>query len=80
MIGCQSMIFIAMLEYGYILYQVKFKNKISKNNMEGLDLIEIKINALDGYFLILMPFLFIIFNVIFWTRVILYIPYAISSE
>ena len=80
MIGCQSMIFIAMLEYGYILYQVKFKNKISKNNMEGLDLIEIKINALDGYFFILMPFLFIIFNVIFWTRVILYIPYAISSE
>ena len=75
MVLCHNMVFIAMLQYGYILYQVKFNNKINvinhtdneiKSNQSSLD---DKILNLDKYFLIVMPVIFIICNIVFWATV-----------
>ena len=73
LIGCQSFIFIAMAEYGYILFTMKFKtdNVITDYLQEKVSTLELtqKIRKLDAFFVILMPVLFLIFNIVFWTRI-----------
>ena len=66
MLGCQTFIFIAMAEYGCILFLQKFKLRINDNdNYEFV----LKMRSLDAWFLLLTPFLFLLFCVIFWIRI-----------
>jgi hypothetical protein len=77
MLGCQTAIFIAMAEYGFILYWTKFKRpkKVAQEGQVGQfygissDLINENVKSLDGWFLIIMPFLFVLFNIYFWIKV-----------
>ena len=65
MIGCQSFIFVAMFEYGFVLFLAKFifLEDIAPRNLQEW------IRKIDGLCLILMPILFLIFNIVFWLKV-----------
>ena len=79
------MIFIALLEYGYLLHRHKFSivhnNKVNnlynnnndqkskKKSMKGC-CDNLNHHNLDKTCLMLMPIVFTIFNLIFWTTVI----------
>ena len=73
MIGCQSCIFVAMLEYAFILYKMKNRHfdgchKDYKNKRLGPDCCKYK--ALDNFCFFMIPISFLTFNVVFWLYVI----------
>ena len=65
MIGCQTFIFVAMFEYGFVLFVAKFifYEENAPRRLQEL------IRKIDGLCLILMPSLFLIFNIVFWVRI-----------
>ncbi len=77
------MIFMAMLEYGLILYMVKFKGHLWLNRIStAIKPKEVKFvgsktcldvhsmcKKLDGWCLIVMPLIFLLFNIWFWIRI-----------
>ena len=65
MIGCQSFVFVAMLEYGFVLFLAKFINTEDLVSRK----LQVFIRKIDGWFLILMPCFFVIFNSVFWMKV-----------
>ncbi len=79
MIGCQAMVFLAMLEYGFILCMIKFKSFVTVASDSSVMLGQTKslerkkdldrFKKLDACCLILMPILFAIFNAWFWLTV-----------
>ena len=74
MIGCQGMIFIALLEYGILLHLDKFgslvrvfaSNKVSHRNE--------KLKKVDRIFLRLAPIIFLFFNFVYWSSLVVSHP------
>ena len=70
MIGCQILIITDMLEYGYVLFLVKFHTRMVEDRTEiSNQKKKKKIRKLDGAFMVLMPLCFLLFNMIFWIQV-----------
>ena len=78
MVGCQVIIFIALFEYGFLLYRIKFHidkpnvvkqgpSRMPSGNTRNEEIQQLK--KLDWYFLIVVPIIFLIFNLVFWGSV-----------